>query len=77
MGIEGQATGLQRTLMSWDYWSLAEKLGDGGGVVDTLRHVPKSFSSVEVPGALTVTTLSSTGHTSGIRCYPAPNHVFE
>ncbi len=62
MGIEGQATGLQRTLMSWDYWSLAEKLGDGGGVVDTLRHVPKSFLSVEVPGSLTVTTLSSMGH---------------
>ena len=48
MGIEGQATGLQRTLMSWDYWHLADKLADGSGVVDTLRHVPKSFSSVEV-----------------------------
>ena len=48
MGIEGQATGLQRTLMSWDYWRLADKLADGSGVVDTLRHVPKSFSSVEV-----------------------------
>ncbi|KAK9842012.1 hypothetical protein WJX81_004236 [Elliptochloris bilobata] len=46
-GIEGQATGLQRTLMSWDYWRLADKLAAGSGVVDSLRHVPKSFSSVE------------------------------
>lgn len=47
MGIEGQATGLMRTLMSWDYWRLADKLAEGLGVVDALRHIPKSFASVE------------------------------
>jgi len=47
VGIEGQAVGLMRTLMSWDYWRLADRLAEGAGVVDELRTVPKSFASVE------------------------------
>ncbi len=47
VGIEGQAVGLMCTLMSWDYWRLADRLAEGAGVVDELRTVPKSFASVE------------------------------
>jgi hypothetical protein len=44
----GSTSRLHRTVLSWDYWEVNEKLDEEGGVFDKLRAVPATFSSMKV-----------------------------
>ena len=44
----GSTQKLHRTVLSWDYWDVSEKLDAEGGVFDKLRAVPATFSSMKV-----------------------------
>ncbi len=35
-------------ILKWDYWELYERVGQGGGLYDTLQPLPKTFASVHV-----------------------------
>ena len=47
----GSTQKLHRTVLSWDYWDVSEKLDAEGGVFDKLRAVPATFSSMKVWGS--------------------------
>lgn len=48
MSTKGTPEGLQRIILSWDFWEIEENVASGGGVVPDLEPLPKSFDSAEV-----------------------------
>jgi hypothetical protein len=46
----GSLLKLQRTILTWDYYSLAAKAEEGGGPFDNLRRVPSTFKDIQVGG---------------------------
>jgi hypothetical protein len=44
----GSLLKLQRTILTWDYYSLAAKAEEGGGPFDNLRRVPNTFTDIRV-----------------------------
>lgn len=48
MSSKGTPEGLQRTILSWDFWTIEENVSNGGGVIPDLEALPRSFDSAEV-----------------------------
>ena len=48
MSSKGTPEGLQRIILSWDFWDIEENAANGGGVFPDLETLPKSFDSAEV-----------------------------
>ena len=42
---------LLRIVLSWDYWEVNSKLESKGGMIENLRAVPPTFSSLQVRGS--------------------------
>ena len=48
MSSKGTPEGLQRIILSWDFWEIEDNASSGGGVIPDLEALPKSFDSAEV-----------------------------
>ncbi len=48
MSSKGTPEGLQRIILSWDFWEIEDNASYGGGVIPDLEALPKSFDSAEV-----------------------------
>ena len=48
MSAKGTPEGLQRIILSWDFWDIEESASKGGGIIPDLETLPKSFDSAEV-----------------------------
>ena len=48
MSSKGTPEGLQRIILSWDFWEIDENTSNGGGVIPDLETLPRSFDSAEV-----------------------------
>ncbi len=53
MSSKGTPEGLQRIILSWDFWEIEDNASNGGGVIPDLEALPKSFDSAEVLLCLT------------------------
>ncbi|CAL5219614.1 g1484 [Coccomyxa viridis] len=47
MSSKGTPEGLQRIILSWDFWEIEDNASNGGGVIPDLEALPKSFDSAE------------------------------
>ena len=50
MSSKGTPEGLQRIILSWDFWEIDRSVTQGGGVIPELEALPQSFDSAEVCG---------------------------
>lgn len=48
MSSKGTPEGLQRIILSWDFWEIDRSVTHGGGVIPELEALPQSFDSAEV-----------------------------
>lgn len=67
MDQQMQREKLQREFMSWNYWDLLKRADTGGGVHDTLRQLPLTFTSAEV--------LRSHTHSLSCHCLPLAEYL--
>ncbi len=48
MSSKGTPEGLQRIILSWDFWEIDRSVTNGSGVIPELEPLPQSFDSAEV-----------------------------